>query len=174
MRMLTFNGFLRQYVKELSRADTLNMKRLAKDAESGEYRLQAPLVLYAVVSGKKLLLSDSLSKSDGAVEMRQMLAHFSSVSVEQTLQLRNAPEEYLKVWAAYQVAKNAPDRDNALKAVIRSKVLQFQSEKHCSNYRIYTDLKLNPGNVNCWLKHGDQSKVSYQTAKQIMDYLMSY
>ena len=53
-------------------------------------------------------------------------------------------------------------------------VLQLQKNRSCSNYRIYTDLKLNPGNVNCWLKHGDSDKVSYQTAKRIVDYVLRY
>lgn len=51
---------------------------------------------------------------------------------------------------------------------------RLQKKKNCSNYRLYKDLKLNPGNVNSWLKHGDGSKVSYQTAQQIITYVMQY
>lgn len=70
------------------------------------------------------------------------------------------------------VAKNAPERDKALKEAIRKKVLQMMQNGNCTNYRIYTDLKLNPGNVNSWLKNGDSSKVSYRNAERIMHYVM--
>lgn len=43
-----------------------------------------------------------------------------------------------------------------------------------SNYRIYTDLKLNPGNLNAWLKHGDSSKVSLYTARKTLQYMENY
>ena len=37
-----------------------------------------------------------------------------------------------------------------------------------SAYRLYTDLKLNPGNVNAWLKHNDSSKMSLDCVRQIV------
>ncbi|WP_308564437.1 hypothetical protein [uncultured Faecalibacterium sp.] len=43
-----------------------------------------------------------------------------------------------------------------------------------TNYRIYTDLRLNPGNVNAWLKHNDSSKMSLDCARQIYKYAKSY
>ena len=52
------------------------------------------------------------------------------------------------------------------------KVLQVLQNGSCTNYRIYTDLKLNPGNVNSWLKNGDSSKVSYRNAERILNYVM--
>ena len=42
-----------------------------------------------------------------------------------------------------------------------------------SNYRIYTDLHLNPGNLNAWLKHGDCGKVSLKTARSVLRYAES-
>ncbi len=57
---------------------------------------------------------------------------------------------------------------------MRKKILSIQKEKNCSNYRVYTDLHLNPGNINSWLKNGDSTKVSYQTAEKIMNYVLQY
>ena len=36
------------------------------------------------------------------------------------------------------------------------------------------ELKLNPGNVNSWLKNGDSSKVSYRNAERILNYVMQH
>lgn len=83
-------------------------------------------------------------------------------------------EDYSKVWHSFLVARDAPKRDDDLKGAMRKKILQLQAEKKCSNYRVYTDLKLNPGNINSWLKNGDSAKVSYQTAERVMDYVLQY
>ena len=48
---------------------------------------------------------------------------------------------------------------------------KLQKEKNISNYRIYKDLELNPGNINAYLKHGDPSKLSLATARKTLDYL---
>ena len=164
MRALTFKGFLTQYVKELSQTNTLNLKTLAREAEDGNYRLAAPLVLYALVTEKKDSLHRSLGSSVTADEMRRDLQAFSGADVEQMLSSGKAPRDYAKVWESFLVAKKAPERDKALKEAIRKKVLQTMQASNCTNYRIYTDLKLNPGNVS--------SKVSYKNAERIMNYVM--
>jgi hypothetical protein len=37
--------------------------------------------------------------------------------------------------------------------------------------RPYTDLKMNPGNLNAWLKHGDGNKISLDRARDVLRYL---
>ena len=63
MRALTFKGFLTQYVKELSQTKTLNLRILAREAEEGNYRLAAPLVLYALATEKEASLHRILRSS---------------------------------------------------------------------------------------------------------------
>ena len=172
MRALTFKGFLTQYVKELSKANTLSLKTLAREAETDNYRLVAPLVLYALATEKSASLLRSLGDSAAADELRRVIQAFNEAGAERLLSSGKAPGEYMKVWDAFMVAKNAPERDKALKEAIRKKVLQMMQNGNCTNYRIYTDLKLNPGNVNSWLKNGDSSKVSYRNAERIMHYVM--
>lgn len=49
--------------------------------------------------------------------------------------------------------------------------------KNCpdmANYKIYTGLGLNPGNINAYLKHGDLSNVSAKTADRIFEYADSF
>ena len=174
MRALTFKGFLARYVKELSREDTFDIKLLAADAATGGYRLRAPLVLYAVVSGKSARLAEALEGIDGSPTLLEMLGCLTTENVEELLRNDELPEEYQKVWNAYQVALKTPERDEALKDAIRKKVLAVQAENHCTNYRIYTDLKLNPGNVNAWLKSGNGAKISYRTAERILDYALNF
>ena len=54
---------------------------------------------------------------------------------------------------------------------MRQKVKRLQEKYGVTNYRIYTDLRLNPGNLNAWLKHGDSDKVSLDTARKTLRYV---
>ena len=152
----------------------LSLKTLAHEAEEGNCRLAAPLVLYALATEKEAFFLRSLNSSATANEMRRDMQAFSETDVEHLLSSGKAPRDYLKVWEAYLVAKNAPERDKELKEAIRKKVLQRLQTGNCTCCRICTDLKLNPGNVNCWLKNGDSSKVSYRNAERILNYVMQH
>jgi hypothetical protein len=174
MRKLTFKGFLASYVKELSHSGTVDVSALAKEATKDNFRLRAPLVLYAVVHGKSGLLRRELISNVCKEALLQTLDILDQSNVEMMLEQGNLPEEYVKVWNSFKVRRDRPQNDEALKAAMRTKIIQLQKDKNCSNYRLYKDLKLNPGNVNSWLKHGDGSKVSYQTAQQIITYVMQY
>ena len=174
MRKLTFKGFLASYVKELSCAGTLNLRTLAAEAASTNFRLRAPLLLYAVVHEKAALLQKQLIEINCADELLQTLELLAASNVKELLEQGKLPEAHLKVWNSFQVRRNRPQNDDALKAAMREKILQLQKAKNCSNYRLYKDLKLNPGNINSWLKNGDGSKVSYQTAQRIITYVIQY
>ena len=174
MRKLTFKGFLAKYVKELSYAGTVDLSVLSREAVNDNARLQAPLLLYAVTHGKTALLRGCLHCMDNSAHLLELLTLLESANVEELLVQGNLPMEYQKVWHSYKVRRDRPQNDAALKAAMRKKILRLQQEKHCSNYRLYKDLKLNPGNINSWLKNGDSSKVSYQTAAQIVTYVMQY
>lgn len=174
MRTLTFKGFLAAYVKELSYARTLNLSTLAKEAAGNNPRLRAPLLLYALTHGKSGLLRKKLEEIGGADAFLQTLSQLEGQDLESLLAQGELSEEYRKLWHSYTVRRDRPKNDEALKASMRRKIIQLQKEKKCSNYRLYTDLKLNPGNINSWLKNGEGSKVSYQTAQQIVTYVTRY
>ena len=174
MRKLTFKGFLTQYVKELSCTGTVDLAILASEAAHNNYRLRAPLLLYAVKSGKADLLRSYLAKLDGVDALLSMLSALEGENVEEMLEDGKLPEDYLKVWNSFQVRRDKPKNEDELIEAMRNKIIQLQKAKNCSNYRLYKDLNLNPGNINSWLKHGDSSKVSYQTASRIITYVMQY
>ena len=174
MRELTFSGFLKRYVRELSFQDTNSVYKLSAEAVKENPRLREPLFLYALFSDKMSVLMQACRNSEllayyepllkcSANEMTSMLSSKSD---------KLAPE-YHKVWRSYQSLKNRNKTDNDTKELMRKKVKRLQNETGVTNYRIYTDLKLNPGNLNAWLKHGDSEKVSLDTARQTLRYVES-
>ena len=174
MRELTFKGFLAKYVKELSLANTVDLTVLAKEAVSVNYRLRAPLLLYAVMHRKTATLRTQLTANACPEEVLDMLSTLEVSPVEAMLDAGSLPEEYCKVWNSFKAKHDKPKHDEELKAAMRMKILQLQKTKNCSTYKLYKELKLNPGNINSWLKNGDGTKVSYRTAERIISYVIQY
>ena len=54
------------------------------------------------------------------------------------------------------------------------KISEVKEAKSVSNYRIYKEMNLNPGNVNAFLKNEDTSKVSLDTARKILAFVNEY
>ena len=172
MRELTFKGFLTQYVRQLSQADTNSLYKLAAEAATDNPRLREPLFLYALYSDKLAVLLQATK--DAA--LRNAYKEMVQYTVEQmTVLLENGSStlsnEYHKVWRSYLSQKNRGQADNHTKELMRQKVKRLQAKHGVSNYRIYTDLHLNPGNLNAWLKHGHSDKVSLDTARRTLRYV---
>ena len=66
------------------------------------------------------------------------------------------------------------ENENITKSLARDNILKTMKEKGITNYRIYTDLKANPGNVNDYLKNNTTKKVSLKLVKMIHNYCLAY
>lgn len=172
MRELTFRGFLARYVRQLSGGDTLSIFKLAQEAEGANPRLREPLLLYAVYSGKEEILLRAVKGAELKAKYAQLLSGGTS-SMTARLECRDPAlsEEYHKVWRSYQTAKNRTQSDGHTKELMRRKVKRLQERTGVTNYRIYKDLNLNPGNVNAWLKHGAGDKISLENARNVVRYV---
>ncbi|MBQ6852242.1 MAG: transcriptional regulator [Oscillospiraceae bacterium] len=176
MRELTFKGFLAQYVKRLSKFDTNSLYKLAEEASSDNARLREPLFLFALYSGKQTVLLQATKDQHLFAEYQKMVSQYSAQQMTQMFEDNDSvlPNEYHKVWRSFQSQKNRGQSDDHTKELMRLKVKRLQEQYGVSNYRIYTDLQLNPGNVNAWLKHGVADKVSLDTARRTLRYVEGY
>lgn len=171
MRQLTFAGFLKKYIASLSR-DGGGFYKLAREASASNARLREPLLLYAVYTGR----IDSLLKatrSAGLLEEYQRVLRIDSLKDAVERGDKSVPMEYRKVWNSYTTVRDAHKRDEHTKSLMRDKILRLQVTMQLTTYRIYKDLRLNPGNVNAWLKNNDGSKVGLDTARKILEYVVS-
>ena len=173
MRELTFRGFLKQYVRSLSIANTCRLHKLAVEASSDNPRLREPLLLYALFSGKEKVLLTATKSLELRKEYLEMLERHDCQEMEQCLRDNESalPDGYAKVYRSYKNAKNRSKNAAHTKLLMRDKIIRLQCEKHITNYRIYTDLHINHGNMNAFLKHGDCSKVSLDTARKAIAYM---
>jgi len=173
VRELTFAGFLKQYVCSLSFAGTNSLYRLAAEAAFNNPRLREPLFLYALFTGKENVLLTAAKSPELKQEYIDMLGKYDKSKMEQALQSGNSslPDEYAKIYRSYLSVKNKKQSDDHTKELLRNHIVRLQKEKNVSTYRIYTDLRLNHGNVNAYIKHGNSSKVSLETARNAVSYL---
>ena len=167
MKPLTFKGFLKQYLLKISGQNTLSVFRLAEAAEHENPRLREPLVLYALFHDKAHVLRRA---AVGSWLDREILA-YSLGKVKELLEADSdvLPANYRKVYRSYCSVASKKQSDDHTKELLRKRTLQLQEENRISNYRLYRDLKLNSGNVNAYLKHGDTGKVSLDTARKLFE-----
>ena len=79
------------------------------------------------------------------------------------------PDRYANVWRAYRGMKEKPAADRRVNALMRKRTLEALEESGVTRYGLCRDLHLNKGNVYAYLA-GDDSKVSRETARRIMEY----
>ena len=140
MRKLTFEGFLKQYVAELSGVQTASVHKLA-DCLSENPRLKEPLFLYALAFDKVDLLLRYTVTGAIVAEYEQLSNRYSLAQMLLLLEKQSPelPEGYLKVWRSYCSVRDAVLADNDTKELIHRRVLELQKKKKLTNYRLYTD-----------------------------------
>ena len=175
MRELTFPGFLKSYVRELSLTHSTGVRVLTKEAAERNPRLREPLYLYALFTGQEVSLLKAVRGTKLFDDYERMKKCYDRTAMEKLL-WEDSPElpvGYRKVWKSYAAYKGRGRRDNETKDLMRKEIIRLQAQYGISNYRLYTDLHLNPGNLNTWLKHGDGRKVSLKTARSVLEHARS-
>lgn len=169
MRQLTLKSFLKRYLKDLSLTHTSSIRQLDKEIDSN-IRLLEPLVLYS-----KITLNEEQTYKLNNVALVQELKNMTDIcNVEEALKNHSLSNNYQKIYNSYLVRINKTNNENYTKSLMYKKIKELQKTKHISNYRIYTDLHLNKGNTNDFLKNGNTSKLSLQVAEVILEYTISY
>ena len=130
MRKLTFEGFLKQYVAELSGTQTASVHKLA-DCLRENPRLKEPLYLYALAFDKVNLLLRYTKGNDCFAEYEQLSNCYSLAQMLLLLEKQSPelPEGYRKVWRSYCSVRDAVLADNDTKELIHRRVLELQQKK---------------------------------------------
>ena len=164
MRKLSFETFLKNYLSDVSGKKSVSihyMSELSKD----NVRVIDPLVLYCLYKNKmniffKYFKDDKYSDLKSLTKSNYLDASYSHYSFQ-------------KIRQSYERKASTPLYDNQTKSLIRDNIIKIMREKNISNYRVYTDLKLNPGNVNDYLTNGNSNKVSLELVKKIYNYCVT-
>lgn len=175
MRKLTFNGFLESYLKTLSLSCSLNIKRLATEAEKENPRLREPLFLYCLFSDKMELLLKRTKNKSIHFEINKLASKYNKSQMLSMLEEENSelPVEYLKVYKSYKSVREQKAHEEYTKNLMYQKIKSLQKETGVSTYRIGKDLGYNSGNFNRFMK-GDLSKMSLSKARETLVFVENY
>lgn len=177
MKPLTFVGFLKRYVQELSSQKTANVRKLAKDAVDKSPRLRAPLLLF-------LFLTHSPDSSERllhgfaklSLQYRCLEKYGSPEQLLISLENKTAdlPEEFLKAYRSYCSVRDRSANEQRTKALMRQRILKLQVEKQVTDYRLYTALHLNAGNFSAFMRQQKLDRLSLDKARQMLFFLESH
>lgn len=167
---LTFKGFLRGYLRELSGERTDSLHALCALSASEAPRLAEPLFLFALSQGKENYLARLSRGTWMEAEYGKLAALASGETDAEAFAADSAPERYRNVVRAYRARKDSALADRRVNSLMREKTISALQESKITYYRLCKDLDLNMGNVYAYLGKGDTSKVSRDTARRIMEY----
>jgi len=178
MRKMSFKSFLLKYAQELTGSTTTSLKKLLDLSLNNHARAFEPIALLFFLRGKGSSVWDQTENTSHKESVQYLL---DRVTDESSLINLLAEESigkdflirYKKVYQAYLSYVNKLDTDREASLLMREKMLTIMRSKGMSNYRVYTDLSLNPGNVNAFLKNGDASKISRKTARKMLEFVQT-
>lgn len=174
MKPLTFAGFLKKYVQDLSGMATLNCRKLAKAAEVESPRLREPLAMLLFLTHSPEACRKALRGCSKTSVQFNYLNAFQSVDdlfdamENQTAEL---PERFLKAYRSYRSVRDRNKNEQWTKSLMRKRILKLQAEKHMTDYRIYTALRLNPGNYSEFMRHQKLNRLSLSKVRRILFFL---
>ena len=167
MRTLTFKGFLTQYVRELSHENTNSIYKLVRETSTENPRLYEPLFLYANLTNKTEEFYNAIAR-----EPRFNRDKLLSVRITDDFNSYDElPSEYAKVYDSYLYHRNRTANDNHTKKLMYDRIRSLQESKHITTYKIYTDLSINAGNFNAFIKNEDMTKCSLEVLRSVIVYL---
>ena len=178
MRKMSFESYLLKYAQELTGSKTASLKRLLELSLNDHSRALEPVSLLLVLRGKDDLVLKQLENTSYEEGIRCILNKSSDEDSLLQLLADNTDSSplltrYRKLHQAYRTSLARLSVNREAISIMREKMLSMMRSKGISNYRVYTDLSLNPGNINSFLKNNDTSKVSRKTARKMLDYVQS-
>lgn len=166
MRKLTLLGFLSGYVKTLSECKALNIHKLIQEVYDGNDRLREPLFMYCFYNGKSDVLLKYLNIADKAE-----YSEISDILCQKLIE--ELPVDYAKVVNSYKRRVGMKENDNRIKELMLDKIIELKTQKAVTNYRIYTDLKINAGNFNDFVKNRNLNRLSTEKSREVYNYLQA-
>lgn len=167
---LTFKGFLKMYLAELSGMQTTNIRRLVNAANTDTPRVAEPLFVYSVVSDKL----DYLLTVSEKTWMHKDYLNLSSIYNKQFVDVIDflksdlAPKRYAAVLDAFNAKDDILNSNRRILEKLRPKVESSLKRSGISKYKACKDLGINPGNFYAYM-NGDNSKISEEIAYAVID-----
>ncbi len=176
MKRTTFKRFLSNYAKDMSHEHSLSLFKNEKYVQNN-VRLLTVYSFYVFFNEE--VTQTLLNKKDKLPTLFKMYTQlndkYGNLTYANVDKMVNNLDDFDELSQLYRSYTNLYVKKNdMLKKVYYQKIRKTQEEKQISNYRIYTDLKMNHGNTNDFLKNANFDKLSYKNIKSIYQYVSSF
>lgn len=175
MRVQRFDTFLAQYAKTMHPENTLSFVKAEREAK-GNHRfltLFALMLLFDEKRAKTMKLHSEIYPSLYYAYVEES-TKYPNLTLQTLPELMSALPPFDELKKAYQsylrLVVESKRRDKELLLI---QIKTIMRERRISKYRVYTDLKLNPGNINDFLKNDHVEKVGESTIRRILGYCQS-
>ena len=172
MRKLSLKSYMEKQMITLSGLNSKSLYRFSALSEKNA-RLKDTVVLYLMLFVKDDLKWHLLNKYSYLSPGCEKLAGITQENAESFLE-EGSLSNYRTIYENYLNTISTHDNENRIKQMMYDRIVLLQQEKGITNYAIYKSLKLNPGNVNAFLKNGDVSKLSLDTVRCILEFVNHY
>lgn len=170
---LTFKGFLRGYVRRLTAVESDSLRKLFEATVNDAPSAAEALMTFAASQRKEAYLAE-LAKGTWLEDNYTFASNkISESTLEAFLTAEDTPERYRKVLNAYKSKKESASRDRRVILLMRDKTLKALNAKGVSVAQVQKDLGLNKGNFYAYMNKGDASKISRDTARMVMNYVLN-
>ena len=175
MKLKTFKSFLVDYVKDMNPERSLSLFKNEK-CVLNDKRLLNVYSFYVLLNSN--VENTLLNKKDKLPKLYNMYKSykkkykgFTYKNLSEKVDMLDEFDELNQLYNSY---KNLVVNKNLLlKKMYHNRITNISKDKSISNYRIYTDLKLNHGNTNDYLKNKKYEKLSINNIKSILQYVAS-
>lgn len=173
MRELSFNGFLRKYIDELSYQGGENLCKLALEADTRNPRLKEPLVLYAYFVKDSITVKRQFSDSTLYYDYCEFSTNYPEPKLAmEYLKRGSIPDSYQKVYRSYVSRRDRQKYDNEFKESLRVEIQTALRDKNVTAYELLQvqSLELNKGNFYAFLR-GKTNSMSTNDVYRVLKYL---
>ena len=169
-------NFLRDYVKDMNPEHSLSLFKNEKSVESNA-RLLNVYTFYVFFNPD--VTKSLLNKKDKLpvlynkyMSYKVRYKGYTKTNLSNKVESLDTFDELKQLYTSY--INLVVNKNHLLKRMYHKRIVNLQKEKRISNYRIYSDLKLNHGNTNEYLKNEKYEKLSLNNIKKMMDYVVSF
>jgi len=141
----------------------------------GNKRLREPLFLYSLSIGKVDILLKAAIGCQYCSSFTGLAEKYKWEDIVKALEENDVDlsRDYHKIYRSYCSKRDTHDIDRDTKHLMHKRIRELQEAKGVSNYRLYTDLMLNPSNTNAFLKNGALGRLSIEVAEKMLTYMRS-
>lgn len=175
MKTKSFHSFLRDYAKDMSPKHSLSLAKNERHVKNNARLLNVFSFYVWFDEDARTTLRNNPDKYPHLYQKHlEYQATYKDTSLNNVARVVESLDEFDELKQLYMSYVHLHlNKDEILKRVYHKNITLLKQQKNLSNYRIYTDLKMNPGNANDFLTNANLKKLSMDKIKSIHSYVAS-